>query len=357
MWKKVSLVLMTLFLATVGVMNCGNVSYAQKVRPGDFRTFPDKSLRRILKLSLGTDAIETNDVKKIVINDEYDQYDDGVNIESLKGLELFTNLEKLVVNGVTEEEFIYTHNAENEAILNSLTHLKQFEIYGTIKGEDIKLALPNLQILMLDGTLSIDGNNSSYRTLDVSQCPKLKKLNCWGAKTLTKLVLPENGKMEYLACGKTGLSTVTNLNKQKNLKVLACAYTKISKLPLSKLTKLRELYCSKTKIKKIDVRKNKKLEVLDIDVGSTKKIVYPSLMPKWFQLQLHKVKKNRSIKNYLPKGYRYVETDHGVTGKKIKDGYDPVTFKVKKVENYLVFKKKNRAMSVEFSTRWWPQWN
>lgn len=354
MWKKVSLVLMTLFLATVGVMNCGNVSYAQKVRPGDFRTFPDMGLRKILKESLGKDEIEANNVKKIVVK----SYDEEVNIESLKGLELFPNLEKLViVDG--EEEFSYTHNAENEAILNSLTHLKQFELENcTIKGEDIKLALPNLQILMLGSRdAGLNENHSSYRSLDVSQCPKLKKLNCWGVKTMADLVLPENGKLTFLACGENQLATIANLSKQTNLKVLGCAYTMISKLPLSKLTKLRELYCFKTKIKKLDVRKNKNLKVLDIDMGSTNKIVYSSQMPKDFLLQLNKAKKNRSIKNYLPKGYCYIETQDAGTSKKIKDGYNSTTSKLKKIGNTLVFKKKNRKMYVEFASRWWPWWD
>lgn len=364
MWKKVSFVVMTLFLAVAGVMNCGNVSYAQKVRRGDIYTFPDKALRKIITANFKESRIETDDVKEIVIGsytDGYGEFDDEVlNIESLKGLELFTNLEKLVIIPGDVEEFSYTHTAENEQILNSLTHLKQIEFADcTIKGSDIKLALPNLQTLMLgDEIAGAQDMHSTYRSLDVSQCPNLKKLNCWGDRKLTKLVLPEGGKLEYLACGKTGLSTITNLDKHTKLKVLGCSYTKISKLQLSKMTKLRELYCRNTKVKKLDVRKNKDLRMLEVDASSTKKVLYPSLMPKWFGLQLFKMKKNRSMKNYLPKGYRYIRTEHSAIGTKLPDAYNPSTGKMKKVKGSLAltFKKKKRSMYVEFMRRYGAEW-
>ena len=364
MWKKVSFVVMTLFLAVAGVVNCGNVSYAQKVRRGDIYTFPDKALRKIITANFKESRIETDDVKEIVIGsytEGYGEFDEEVlNIESLKGLELFTNLEKLVIIPGSVEEFSYTHTAENEQILNSLTHLKQIEFADcTIKGSDIKLALPNLQTLMLgDEIAGAQDMHSTYQSLDVSQCPNLKKLNCWGDRKLTKLVLPEGGKLEYLACGKTGLSTITNLDKHTKLKVLGCSYTKISKLQLSKMTKLRELYCRNTKIKKLDVRKNKNLRMLEVDASSTKKILYPSLMPKWFGLQLFKMKKNRSMKNYLPKGYRYIKTEDAAIGTKLPDAYNPSTGKMKKVKGplSLTFKKKKRSMYVEFMGRYGAEW-
>ena len=101
MWKKVSFVVMTLFLAVTGVMNCGNVSYAQKVWKSA-NTFPDRALRKIIIANFKESRIETDDVKEIVIGsytDGCDEFDDEtvLNIESLKGLELFTNLEKLVI--------------------------------------------------------------------------------------------------------------------------------------------------------------------------------------------------------------------------------------------------------------------
>lgn len=364
MWKKVSFVVMTLFLAVAGVMNCGNVSYAQKVWKSA-NTFPDRALRKIIIANFKESRIETDDVKEIVIGsytDGCDEFDDEtvLNIESLKGLELFTNLEKLVIIPRNVEEFSYTHTAENEQILNSLTHLKQIEFADcTIKGSDIKLALPNLQTLMLgDEIAGAQDMHSTYRSLDVSQCPNLKKLNCWGDRKLTKLVLPEGGKLEYLACGKTGLSTITNLDKHTKLKVLGCSYTKISKLQLSKMTKLRELYCRNTKVKKLDVRKNKDLRMLEVDASSTKKVLYPSLMPKWFGLQLFKMKKNRSMKNYLPKGYRYIRTEHSAIGTKLPDAYNPSTGKMKKVKGSLslTFKKKKRSMYVEFMRRYGAEW-
>ena len=364
MWKKVSFVVMTLFLAVAGVMNCGNVSYAQKVWKSA-NTFPDRALRKIIIANFKESRIETDDVKEIVIGsytDGCDEFDDEtvLNIESLKGLELFTNLEKLVIIPRNVEEFSYTHTAENEQILNSLTHLKQIEFADcTIKGSDIKLALPNLQTLMLgDEIAGAQDMHSTYRSLDVSQCPNLKKLNCWGDRKLTKLVLPEGGKLEYLACGKTGLSTITNLDKHTKLKVLGCSYTKISKLQLSKMTKLRELYCRNTKVKKLDVRKNKDLRMLEVDASSTKKVLYPSLMPKWFGLQLFKMKKNRSMKNYLPKGYRYIKTEDAAIGTKLPDAYNPSTGKMKKVKGSLslTFKKKKRSMYVEFMRRYGAEW-
>ena len=103
---------------------------------------------------------------------------------------------------------------------------------------------------------------------------------------------------------------------------------------------------------------NKDLRMLEVDASSTKKVLYPSLMPKWFGLQLFKMKKNRSMKNYLPKGYRYIKTEDAAIGTKLPDAYNPSTGKMKKVKGplSLTFKKKKRSMYVEFMGRYGAWW-
>lgn len=62
-------------------------------------------------------------------------------IKSIKELEKYPKLEKLMIAG----DGTYRHNAENEAILNSLKNLKTLEIYCDVKGKSMSLTLPKLE--------------------------------------------------------------------------------------------------------------------------------------------------------------------------------------------------------------------
>lgn len=140
--------------------------------------------------------------------------------------------------------------------------------------------------------------------LDVSMCPKLKKLNAWGNKIksldltcnddiedvdvtlneLESLKLNRNSKLKYLHCtfnrikqlsveGCEALEelecenngkhlTKLNVNGCFNLNYLMCASNNITELDVSSCTKLLELKCRQNKLTKIDVAGCANLEIL-----------------------------------------------------------------------------------------------
>ena len=256
----------------------------------------DKTLHKALKEG------ETSS-KKIVIDDFSGE------IKSLKELEKYPKLEKLTIYG----DGTYQHNAENEAILNSLKNLKKLEIYCKVKGTGVTLALPKLE------KLAIGYNNvikSSFDKLDVSKCKQLQVVGCIGNKKLNKIILPEKGKVRTVICRWTGVSQLVNLSKQKKLQGLSCSYSNISKLNLKPFTKLHQVDCQYTKVTSLNL-KNSKIHAVMISPIITKKISYPTNLYKYFYMDLLEKKPYTvKLKNYMPQGYRYYETTDAI-GKRV----------------------------------------
>ncbi len=94
-------------------------------------------------------------------------------------------------------------------------------------------------------------------TLDVSVFPKLKFLGC-GDCDLKKIILNES--ITAISCGYNNNLKTIDVSKCKNLKILYIAYTGIETLDLSNNQKLEELYIDDTKIKNIDLKSNKSLK-------------------------------------------------------------------------------------------------
>lgn len=229
-------------------------------------------------------------------------------IKSIKELEKYPKLEKLMIYG----EGTYRHNAENEAILNSLKNLRELKINCKIKGKGMTLSLPKLEKL----AIGEENEKSSFDKLDVSKCKKLQVVSCVCNKKLNKIILPEKGKVRTLICRRTSVSQLVNLSKQKNLQGLSCSYSNISKLNLKPFTKLHQVDCQYTKVTSLNL-KNSKIHAVMISPSITKKISCPTNLYKYFYMDLLEKKPYTvKLKNYMPQGYRYYETTD-VVGKRV----------------------------------------
>ena len=98
---------------------------------------------------------------------------------------------------------------------------------------------------------------NGIKELNVSKLTKLKELRCYDNK-LTKLDVSKNVNLEILDCVSNNL---TGLDLRKNAKLveLYCSSNKLTKLNLTKNTKLHNLWCDSNKLTKLDVTKNTKL--------------------------------------------------------------------------------------------------
>lgn len=187
------------------------------------------------------------------------ELDYGTHLESLKGLELFPNLEVLEImidSGHDVSKNIYQHTAENEAILNSLTGLKSLWIHLCINGTSWNMQNPKLEKLWIYG--------GTLKSLDVSACTKLKDITCDGVK-FTKLNLARNKELTRIYLDAEKLNALT-LPDSTALKYLHINSKCLTKLKLSKYTKLEKLdvsYCKK--LKELDVSGCTKLNWLEAD--------------------------------------------------------------------------------------------
>lgn len=187
------------------------------------------------------------------------ELDYRTHLESLKGLELFSDLEVLEIlinSGHDASKNIYQHTAENEKILNSLAGLKSLWINLCVNGTSWKVKNPKLENLRFHG--------GTLKSLDVSACTKLKDIFFDGVK-FTKLNLAKNKELTSIFLRDDKLNNLT-LPDSTALEYLSINSKCLTKLKLSKYTKLDHLdvnYC--TKLKELDVSGCAKLDWLDVN--------------------------------------------------------------------------------------------
>jgi len=146
----------------------------------------------------------------------------NMQINSIKGIEYFSNLKYLYVNG---------NNFTSPNPIYHLSELEEVYIYGNLS--ELNLGHnKKIKILVCSGT---------FTSLDVSQNTTLIKLKCYSTK-LTNLNVSKNIALEYLYCG--GLS-LTNLDVSKNTALieLDCSSNKLTNLNMRGCPALRKLEC------------------------------------------------------------------------------------------------------------------
>ena len=162
-------------------------------------------------------------------------------------------LSKAEIKKVTEIKLEHYDEARNEYVYNDLTGIGVFTELKRLECEDQK-SLSKLDLHKNTKLEFVKCGNNSIKELNVSKLTKLKELRCYYNK-LTKLDVSKNVKLEILACSSNNL---TGLDLRKNAKLvgLYCSSNKLTKLNLTKNTKLHNLWCDSNKLTKLDVTKN-----------------------------------------------------------------------------------------------------
>ncbi|MDR1645790.1 MAG: hypothetical protein LBS05_08230 [Tannerellaceae bacterium] len=201
--------------------------------------FPDKAFYDFILKNFDTnkDGIisieEANNVKQIDCSSLANPQN---SFTSIKGLEHFTNLEKLNLSGV--------HGTD-----------------GALFDLDLSknVALTELFI-----------SNASIKTVNISNSPLLKIVRADNSK-LEALDVSRNTLLEILDISRNGIKSI-DVSKNTVLKELYCArgdllgekYTKMAELDVSANSQLEVLNCSANKLTKINITKNPELKDVDI---------------------------------------------------------------------------------------------
>ena len=217
--------------------------------PIDEAHFPDPVFRSYVAKYLdngdGTlTQAERNKVTSISVASDYDEEEDEeTQITSLKGIEYFSKLKKLSVEGMSGSADLSSNPA--------LTHISI--IWGSLTSLNVKKN-KNLTELWLE--------YNDLTKLDVSKNTKLTSLWVRGNR-LSSLNVKKNTKLKYLDVGGNKLKSL-NVTKNTKLTYLDCGRNKLSKLDVKKNTRLNYLVCNNNNLSKLDLSKNKKLKGLAV---------------------------------------------------------------------------------------------
>ena len=201
--------------------------------------FPDSLFREaVMKYDTDGDGTlsdeECGDVTQISCSNMY--------IQSMKGIEYFTNLEKLFCSD----------NLLTSLDVSKNTRLMVFDCYRN--------QLAELDVSNLKGLQSLDCSSNVLKKLDVSKNTKLAELYCYN-NSLTRLDVSKNVKLKALSCEYNQLASL-NVSMLPGLKYLKCGHNALSRIDVSKNVNLDYFGCNANQLTNLDVNRNSKLEYL-----------------------------------------------------------------------------------------------
>lgn len=155
----------------------------------------------------------------------------------------FTSLEHLLVEIPADDygsEMDFTHFGHNLICIN----------LGSAAG---KYYTPGINLSSCSNLeyLKFFGGEGGLLSIDVTPCPKLKKLEI-GNGNLLKLDLSNNKYLVELDCSSNDLLTL-DISKNENLEYLDCSDNLLSSIDLSKNVNLKYLNCGSNYIETLDI--------------------------------------------------------------------------------------------------------
>lgn len=142
-----------------------------------------------------------------------------------------------------------------------LTSLKGIEYFSSLR----RLVCSGNKLTALDVSCNtaldyLDCNNNNLTELDVSSNTELEYLSCT-FNNLTELDVSSNTKLVYLYCYNNALTTL-DVSRNTALMQLSCDYNKLTELDVSNNTALTQLWCHYNKLTELDVSNNTALTKL-----------------------------------------------------------------------------------------------
>ncbi len=242
------------------------ISIEDNFEDANFKTFVSENYDKNGNGSLSQaelDAVEEMDVS-------------DMGIQSLKGVEYFTNLKKLWCGYNDIVELDLTSNAKLEE-LGCGCQGSEWAEEPTFKSLDVS-GLTSLKTLYC-GRSRFDGPGTLWvglSKLDASGCTALEKLLCGNdhyayTDVHMELNLDDCRSLKVLTCYGTGLEAL-DLSDCGELELLDCYYNDLTALDLSHNTKLSILDCGGNDFEALDLSANHELKELYCDGGSVKSL-------------------------------------------------------------------------------------
>ncbi|MBR5349404.1 MAG: leucine-rich repeat domain-containing protein [Lachnospiraceae bacterium] len=290
-------------LAVVGLI-FAVVWYMNREIPIDKKHFPDKTFRAYVANRIDLDGNgklskdERSGVFRIDITQELPQWEfhlsgltyvhyEPIQIDSLKGVGYFPNLESLTCTGVGLKSLDVSANRALEYLNCSNNLLTELDVRSNKALEELDCSQNRLQELKFRSnevleTLSCYNNqltdlkvasnkalktlycfNNSLLELDLSGNTMLETISCTGNQ-LQKLDFSKNSVLKWADCSDNALNAL-NVKENPMLKVLGCNNNQLQNLDLSGCPKLTALSCERNPLTSLDLLRCKSLAHLYVD--------------------------------------------------------------------------------------------
>lgn len=175
-------------------------------------------------------------------------------IESLKGLEYFTNLTGLYCynNKITALDLaLYPNLTRLQCDNNKIEVLDVTRCPGLTHLYCYSNLISTLDVTGCAGLMEINCYNNKIEVLDVTQCPELTKLSC-NMNRLAALDVTGCTKLNHLACSGNQLKAL-DLTACPGLTYVGCNDNEITALDMTNCTGITELYCFNNHITTLDI--------------------------------------------------------------------------------------------------------
>ena len=183
--------------------------------------FPDAAFREYINSNIDIitpDGILSEDE----INNAYEIWiEQDSNLQSLKGIEYFSELGSLTVYDCGLKELDLTKNTKLYSVDCSNNDIRK-----------LNLANPYLEFLYCE--------SNELSSLDISNCPALARLEC-SDNMLTSIDISKNESLDVLECQYNMISTI-DLAHNPKLSCLSCYANNLSSLDISNVDMLKRVY-------------------------------------------------------------------------------------------------------------------
>ena len=227
--------------------------------------FPDDSFRTFVALNIDKDHdgwLNRTEINNITLINCAGTAENRGHIRSLRGVELFANLEQLYCTYNELAELDLSKNTKLRMLVCSYNELTELDLSKNTALEMVYAHCNNLTALNTEKNTRLTGLYLAYNALtalNLSKNTSLRALEVLGNK-ITSLDLRANTVLEELYCANNQLASL--LVESTKLKTLNCHGNNLTALDISKTTALEQLNCSDNLLTTLSIANCPKLQTV-----------------------------------------------------------------------------------------------
>lgn len=240
--------------------------------PVDENTFPDKNFRAYV-----SEYVDIDETHGYLSDDEIAAVEEmnlvSEDIDSIKGVQIFTNLVELDIANNNVKSMDLSQNVKLKRLDCSKNYLTELDLSSNTELVKLAASKNKLKALNLSANSKLRDlrcSRNMIETLDLSNNEALESVAC-DNNVIEELTFGNMKALESLDCSDNELEQI-DLTSAKYLEKLDCSGNPLTTLDLSGNGAIAELKCYENKITSLDLTKNPKLRIVDLGGNRLKTI-------------------------------------------------------------------------------------